>query len=284
MIAKRTVFSLIACTLAAGGQAAPIMPSDGATEQESQSQAPVVEEFIPAFPFIPRWDIDYRGMHTPPGGSSCWYNPFDWDVSTYQFSCHRPDDVFRLERSFTANIGFSVEDEDSLESNWEIFRLARWAKEGISIGGSVTTAVTMDITADDCYDITVEAFPPYNCVVYDVTWTWLWWQKTATVYIWHPIGGRCLVWSNAEFDPTCDGCDEYYPPPPNGHWFCASDDAAEPVWADWCDQEDCTDDPGSVECESFVTDSFLELEDAMLSEPQSQQQEQEAWESEPAGR
>jgi len=279
MITQSIILSLFACILPTGVQAAPVMPSGGATEQESQSQGPEVEGFIRDFLF-PRWDIVYQGLYTPPGGTGCFYNPLDLPV-TCPLSCHRPTEVCEIDCTFEARVEFSVEregsGEDALEIDWEKFKLALWAKEGFKeefrIGATYKIEYKRDIVPDECYNAEPWAYPPYQCLIFDVTWHALdWeWEKTARVYLYRPALGDCLVWTGAEFQPTCDGCDEYYPPPPNGNWFCGGHDAAEPVWADWCD-DDCTDDPLSVECDSFVPDPFLDLEDVILSVPQAQQQ------------
>ena len=263
MTAKRTHLSVVVCILATIAQAVPSRAQEGEIQQESRPQASMGEMVVGQFRILPHWDIDYVGMHTPAGPPYCWYNPLDGWVTTMRLSCHRPDDVLAIEESVTVSTQFSVAGENTGEINWEGFRLALLHQEGILIGASVTRSVSVVITPFDCYDATVWAYSPYQCLVYDVTWTWLWVQKTATVYVWRPVDGVCLVWSDAEFQPTCDGCDEPYPPPDAGNWFCASDDIHEPVWADWCDQG-CTDDPNDIGCESVALELNSESEDVTV--------------------
>lgn len=228
----------------------------------------VVEVKKEAEGIIPRWDIEFRGMLVPDGPPGCWYNPFSFWIASMPLSCHRPGDFLTIDESFTAKVEFSVTGEQAADIHWEGFRFALFNQHRVMIGANVTRGVTTNITPWNCLSATVYAFPPYQCLVFDVTWTWLSYVRTATVYVWKPIDGACLVWAGATYEPGCDNCDEepYYPD--NGNWFCGSDNDGEPVWSDWCDYN-CTDNPFDVHC-VLVPRSELDIIGSISHEQQQE--------------
>jgi hypothetical protein len=240
---------VLQCTTTGPDEVQPSQPTPAVSgEQVSLGVSlPEQQQGIHVVPIVPHWSIRFSGMHTPNGPPGCWYNPLSPIVYTYPLSCHRPGDLLELNTSFEGTIQFSVGGDGAAEINWNGFRGALARQEGITIGGRITTSVTITIGPWDCLDATVWVFVPYECLMFDVTWQWLSLEKVATVYVWRPVGGACLVWTDVEFQESCQGCEEPPSGPYNGNWFCGSDRDDEPVWADWCDR-DCTDNPGAVEC------------------------------------